>query len=183
MDSRQYRRKLQYLIKWKGYSDAHNSWEPKENVNAPELLASYHEQNLIAIRASKLNPKKDIRRTLSLESAECTQNQGTLPLSNKHPHMLIRSIETSKANSRMSSGRTPTSPPLSGASLAGARETRPRFTLSAEVREIIRVAAAQNTARHISDRPDWRQLGRVPIDAPRQIAGSVSGRSDRKSVV
>src|SRR6267142_4127300 len=40
LNSKQYRRKLQYLIKWKGYSDAHNSWEPKENVTEPALLAT-----------------------------------------------------------------------------------------------------------------------------------------------
>ena len=35
-------KKKQYLVKWKGYSDAHNSWEPAENVNAPELVKEYH---------------------------------------------------------------------------------------------------------------------------------------------
>ena len=35
-------RKKQYLVKWKGYSDVHNSWEPAENVNAPELVQEYH---------------------------------------------------------------------------------------------------------------------------------------------
>ena len=33
--------KKQYLVKWKGYSDAHNSWEPAENVNTPELVQEY----------------------------------------------------------------------------------------------------------------------------------------------
>jgi len=42
LDSRRYRRKLQYLIRWKGYSDAHNSWEPKEAVNAPVLLTAFY---------------------------------------------------------------------------------------------------------------------------------------------
>ena len=35
-------KKKQYLVKWKGYSDAHNSWELAENVNAPELVKEYH---------------------------------------------------------------------------------------------------------------------------------------------
>jgi hypothetical protein len=50
LDSRQHRRKLHYLIKWKGYSNAHNSWEPKENVNAPTLLAAFHKRKLAAIK-------------------------------------------------------------------------------------------------------------------------------------
>jgi len=42
LDSRRYRHKLQYLIKWKHYSDTHNSWEPKEAINAPVLLTAYY---------------------------------------------------------------------------------------------------------------------------------------------
>jgi hypothetical protein len=36
-------KKRQYLIKWKGYADAHSSWEPEENVNAPELVKEFHQ--------------------------------------------------------------------------------------------------------------------------------------------
>lgn len=32
LDSRIFRRQFQYLVKWKGYSDAENSWEPVANV-------------------------------------------------------------------------------------------------------------------------------------------------------
>ena len=34
-------KKKQFLVQWKGYSTAHNSWEPEENVNAPELVKAY----------------------------------------------------------------------------------------------------------------------------------------------
>jgi len=38
-------RKLQYLIKWKGYPTSDNTWEPSEGVFAPDLIASYHQRN------------------------------------------------------------------------------------------------------------------------------------------
>jgi len=32
-------KKLQYLLKWQGYSHAHDSWEPHDQVNTPELIS------------------------------------------------------------------------------------------------------------------------------------------------
>src|SRR6266850_3927525 len=70
LNSRRYRRQLQYLIKWKGYSDAHNSWEPKENVTTPALLAAYHERNTAAVRKLETEQVDCGQRTLSLEPKE-----------------------------------------------------------------------------------------------------------------
>ena len=39
--------KLQYLIKWQGYPTADNTWEPKELVFAPKLIAAYHQEHLL----------------------------------------------------------------------------------------------------------------------------------------
>jgi hypothetical protein len=44
-------KKLQYLLKWRGYSQAHDSWEPAEQVHAPELVDRFHQENPEAIRA------------------------------------------------------------------------------------------------------------------------------------
>jgi len=35
-------KKLQYLLKWKGYSESDNTWEPAEQLHAPQLLKEYH---------------------------------------------------------------------------------------------------------------------------------------------
>jgi hypothetical protein len=37
--------KIQYLVKWKGYPDSENQWVSWDDVNAPELLAEFKEQN------------------------------------------------------------------------------------------------------------------------------------------
>jgi len=46
LNSRMFRKRLQYLVKWEGYSIEHNTWEYAENVdNAPEKVAGYHVKN------------------------------------------------------------------------------------------------------------------------------------------
>ena len=44
LDMRTWRSQKQYLICWKGYSDAHDSWEPWENINTPLLMAEFEKQ-------------------------------------------------------------------------------------------------------------------------------------------
>jgi hypothetical protein len=38
-------RALQYLLKWKGYPDADNTWEPADQVHAPRLINQYHKKH------------------------------------------------------------------------------------------------------------------------------------------
>ena len=42
LDSRVENTKKSYLVKWKGYSEIHNSWEPEENItNCNEIMSEY----------------------------------------------------------------------------------------------------------------------------------------------
>ena len=42
-------KKLQFLVHWKGYSVAHDSWEDTTNVHAPELVKEYYSQKQTAV--------------------------------------------------------------------------------------------------------------------------------------
>jgi Chromo (CHRromatin Organisation MOdifier) domain len=47
-------KRLQYLLKWKGYPEADNTWESEDQLNAPDLLKQYnrhHNLNSIKTRA------------------------------------------------------------------------------------------------------------------------------------
>src|SRR6266851_7122962 len=55
------RRKLQYLIKWKGYPESDNTWEPTDNICAPQLTKKYHvthplEDKRTTVQARTISP-------------------------------------------------------------------------------------------------------------------------------
>jgi hypothetical protein len=47
-------RQLQYLIKWKGYSEVHNSWEPVKHIHAPQKLQEFKDKHPTAIKEATL---------------------------------------------------------------------------------------------------------------------------------
>ena len=50
LNSRLYRDKLQYLIKWKDYLPSENKWVPATNVQAKRLINAFHRKNPSAVR-------------------------------------------------------------------------------------------------------------------------------------
>ena len=44
-DSRRVENRLEYLIKWKGYPDSDNSWEPRPRIPARAFIKEFHRRN------------------------------------------------------------------------------------------------------------------------------------------
>ena len=72
-------KKRQYLIKWKGYAEAHNSWEPEENVNALELVKEFHQQAGMHARLQVLKSREEVEESTMTQPVD-----STTPL--PHPH-------------------------------------------------------------------------------------------------
>ena len=70
---RRYRRQVQYLVRWKGFSEAHNSWEPASNVHADELIKEFY----------KRHPKAIQNTTTQIPITICTTTMSTLPLAER----------------------------------------------------------------------------------------------------
>ncbi len=71
-------RTLQYFVKWKGYPESDNTWEPVQNIHAPDLLKKYHQCYPLKDKKEKKSTRKAFSRLYTTTSCRMLQTNPLL---------------------------------------------------------------------------------------------------------
>jgi len=85
LDKRVRNSKVEYLIKWEGYPDTENTWEPQENLDCPDIISNYED------KAEK--KKEEKKRKKEAESSGGKKKQKVVEEEDNKPRGFDRGLQ------------------------------------------------------------------------------------------
>ena len=116
VEKRRVNGKLEYLIKWKGYSSDENTWEPKENLNCPELLKEFEKGpstkgSAMKRKAKQIEIEEDSEDEEEHEASSKSESEDEEDTRKKKPIKKVKTEKPKKKEHHSEKKPTPTPTP------------------------------------------------------------------------